>query len=156
MIAWDSGPADAPLPLAAGIRNHSAVFVGNAYARQIFTLPPWNPKWVWGVFYELRWNLFLVKRPRKYVGHNPLAHFRMFFFMRSLASMVVTGFALFSEGAGVGSWQKPFGGVFAIWPKSGNVHTLHHLGMWGPLPFAHGARRGRGTVARQLHRLSSL
>jgi Ni,Fe-hydrogenase I cytochrome b subunit len=102
MMDWDNGPADAPLPLAAAIRNHAAVFVGNAYARQIFTLPPWNPKWVWGVFYELRWNLFLVKRPRKYVGHNPLAHFCMFFFMRLLASMVVTGFALYSEGAGVG------------------------------------------------------
>lgn len=104
---------------------------GNAYARQIFYLPLWDRKWLWGVFYELRWYLFLVARPQKYIGHNPLAHVAMFAFMLLLAFMVVTGFALYSEGAGRDSWQfKLFGWVFAIWPNSQDIHTWHHVGMW--------------------------
>jgi Ni/Fe-hydrogenase 1 B-type cytochrome subunit len=111
-------------------------FVGNAYARQIFYLPVWDRKWVWGVFYELRWYLFLVARPQKYIGHNPLAHLTMFLFMLLLAFMVVTGFALYSEGAGRDSWQYMlFGWVFAIWPNSQDVHTWHHLGMWAVVGF---------------------
>jgi len=107
-------------------------FVGNVYAKQIFRLPLWDRQWVSGVFYELAWYMFLVKKPRKYVGHNPLAHFSMFFFMLLLFFMVVTGFALYSEGAGRDSLSyRLFGWVFAIWPNSQDVHTWHHLGMWG-------------------------
>ena len=47
-----------------------------------------------------------------------------------------TNFALYSEGAGRDSWQyKLFGWVFAIWPNSQDVHTWHHLGMWGIVVF---------------------
>jgi Ni/Fe-hydrogenase 1 B-type cytochrome subunit len=111
-------------------------FVGNAYARQVFYLPLWDRKWLWGAAYELLWYLFLVKRPQKYIGHNPLGHLMMFFFMLLLIFMVVTGFALYGEGAGLDSWQyKLFGWVFAIWPNSQDVHTWHHLGMWGVIVF---------------------
>ncbi|HEX7025263.1 MAG TPA: Ni/Fe-hydrogenase, b-type cytochrome subunit, partial [Gemmatimonadales bacterium] len=48
-------------------------FVGNHHARQLFVLPVFNRKWWSEVFYELRWYLFLVREPNKYVGHNPLA-----------------------------------------------------------------------------------
>jgi Ni/Fe-hydrogenase 1 B-type cytochrome subunit len=110
--------------------------VGNPYARQIFTLPLTDRKWWWGVFYELRWYLFLVSRPQKYIGHNPLAHLVMFFFMLLVTFEVVTGFALYSEGAGRDSWQyKLFGWVFSIWPNSQDVHTWHHLGMWAVVIF---------------------
>jgi len=142
-----------PRRRSASARSWIWAFVGNAYARQIFTLPLRNPKSVWGVVYELRWCLFLVKRPRKYVGHNPLAHFSVFFFILLLTFMVVTGFALYSEGAGVGRRQyKHFGWVFANWPKSqerahmalfehvGNRHFRHHSRL---------RRRGRGAVAGQ-------
>ncbi len=123
--------------LAAGLllRIYWAI-VGNAYAKQIFYLPLWDRKWVWGVFYELRWYMFLVARPKKYIGHNPLAHLSMFFFVLLLFFMVVTGFALYSEGAGRDSWQyATFGWVFSIWPNSQDVHTWHHLGMWGVVLF---------------------
>ena len=51
--------------------------------------------------------------------------------------MIITGFALYSEGAGRDSWQaKVFGWVFDIWPNSQDVHTLHHLGMWVIVIFA--------------------
>lgn len=110
--------------------------VGNVYAKQIFYLPLWDRKWIWGVFYELRWYLFLVAKPKKYIGHNPLAHLSMFFFMLLLVFMVVTGFALYSEGEGRDSWQYAlFGWVFSIWPNSQDIHTWHHLGMWGVVLF---------------------
>ena len=50
--------------------------------------------------------------------------------------MICTGFALYSQGEGIDSWQaKAFGWVFTIWPNSQMVHTLHHLGLWGMVVF---------------------
>ena len=110
--------------------------VGNLWARQIFTLPLTDRKWWWGLLYELRWYLFLVSRPQKYIGHNPLAHFLMFSFLLLLTFMIVTGLALYSEGAGRDSWEyKLFGWVFSIWPNSQDIHTWHHLGMWAVVIF---------------------
>ena len=112
--------------------------VGNSHARQIFYLPVWNSKWRKGVVQELRWYLFLEKEPKKYVGHNPLAQVAMFFmFTLFTVFMIFTGFALYSEGAGIDSWQAKLAGwVFTLFPNSQDVHTLHHLGMWVIVIFA--------------------
>jgi len=108
-------------------------FVGNHHARQIFYLPLTNKVWWSGLFQELRWYLFLEREPRKYVGHNPLAHLAMFFFI-TLASifMIFTGFAMYAEGEGEGSWQYKLFGWVISWAGNNtqNLHTLHHLGMW--------------------------
>lgn len=113
-------------------------FWGNKYSRQIFYLPVWEKTWWKGVLREARWYLFLEKEPYKYIGHNPLAHTAMFaMFTLFNLGMIITGFALYSEGAGRDSWQaKVFGWVFDIWPNSQDVHTLHHLGMWVIVIFA--------------------
>jgi Ni/Fe-hydrogenase 1 B-type cytochrome subunit len=107
-------------------------FWGNKYSRQIFYLPVWEKAWWRGVIREARWYLFLEKEPYKYIGHNPLAHTAMFaMFTLFNLGMIITGFALYSEGTGRDSWQaKVFGWVFDIWPNSQDVHTIHHLGMW--------------------------
>jgi Ni/Fe-hydrogenase 1 B-type cytochrome subunit len=107
-------------------------FWGNKYSRQIFYLPVWEKSWWRGVIREARWYLFLEKEPYKYIGHNPLAHTAMFaMFTLFNLGMIITGFALYSEGTGRDSWQaKAFGWVFDIWPNSQDVHTIHHLGMW--------------------------
>jgi Ni/Fe-hydrogenase 1 B-type cytochrome subunit len=107
-------------------------FWGNKYSRQIFYLPVWEKSWWRGVIREARWYLFLEKEPYKYIGHNPLAHTAMFaMFTLFNLGMIITGFALYSEGTGRDSWQaKVFGWVFDIWPNSQDVHTIHHLGMW--------------------------
>ena len=113
-------------------------FVGNRHARQIFYLPVWDRSWWAGAWWELRWYMFLVAEPKKYVGHNPLAQISMFFVV-TLGSigMILTGFALYSEAAGRDSWQaRVFGWVFDIFPNSQDVHTLHHLGMWVIVTFA--------------------
>jgi Ni/Fe-hydrogenase 1 B-type cytochrome subunit len=107
-------------------------FVGNHHARQLFKFPFWRKSYWNGVAWEASWYMFLRKEPKKYVGHNPLAQFVMFWvFMLGMFFMIVTGFALYAEGAGIDSWQYMlFGWVFDIVPNSQSVHTWHHLGMW--------------------------
>lgn len=113
------------------------VFVGNVHARQIFYVPFWSGRFWKEWLHEVRWYTFLARQPKKYVGHNPLAQFTMFLmFTLPLFFMVITGFALYSEGEGIDSWQhRLFGWVFSIWPNSQDVHTYHHLGMWVILVF---------------------
>lgn len=82
--------------------------------------------------FELRWYLFLEPEPRKYAGHNPLAQMVMFtVLVFNTIFMIVTGFALYSEGEGKGSWADTlFGWVIPMMGQSQDVHTWHHLGMW--------------------------
>ena len=45
--------------------------------------------------------------------------------------MIVTGMALYAEGAGRGSlFDKVFGWVIPLTGNSQDLHTIHHLGMW--------------------------
>lgn len=108
-------------------------FVGNHHARQLFVLPIFNASWWREVLFELRWYLFLEKRPKKYVGHNPLAQLAMFtLFLTTVAFMVITGFALYGEGTQEGSWAHTLftSWVIPLFGQSQNVHTWHHLGLW--------------------------
>ena len=112
-------------------------FVGNDHAKQIFYIPFWRAQFWKGALHEIRWYAFLEKYPKQYVGHNPLAHIMMFaVFTLGTLFMICTGFALYSEGEGMGSWQdKLFGWVFSIFPNSQEVHTWHHIGMWALVIF---------------------
>jgi Ni/Fe-hydrogenase 1 B-type cytochrome subunit len=107
--------------------------VGNVHARQIF-LPPLLSAQFWqGVLHEILWYLFLVKEPKKYIGHNPLAILSMhFIFVWGVLFMIVTGFALYGEGAGQGSWQHNLfsSWVLPLFGDSQSVHSWHHLVMW--------------------------
>lgn len=107
-------------------------FVGNHHANQIFKVPILQKQYWQELVFEARWYLFLEKSPKKYVGHNPLAQLFMFFFI-TLGSlfMIVTGFALYGEGTGEGSWAATlFGWVIPLFGQSQAVHSWHHLGMW--------------------------
>ncbi|WP_426420359.1 Ni/Fe-hydrogenase, b-type cytochrome subunit [Bradyrhizobium genosp. A] len=112
-------------------------FVGNHHSRQIFYLPAHRKQFWREMRDEIRWYAFLEQEPKMYDGHNPLARAGMFTgFTLFVAYMIITGFALYSEGSGIDSWQhKLFGWVFAIWPNSQDVHTWHHLGMWALVTF---------------------
>lgn len=105
---------------------------GNQYARQLFL--PEVHRWTWwqGVWHELLWYLFLVSEPHKHVGHNPLASLAIFvFFVLGSVFMIATGFALYGEGLGSGSWaDRWFGWVIPWLGGSQAVHSWHHLGMW--------------------------
>lgn len=119
------------------VRIYWAV-MGNHHARQLFVLPVTSAAWWGGLLHELRWYLFLELAPKKYVGHNPLAHFFMFLFVTVAGIlMILTGFALYGEGKGLGSWQDMlFGWVIPFFGGSQAVHSWHHLGMWGIVCFA--------------------
>jgi Ni/Fe-hydrogenase 1 B-type cytochrome subunit len=113
-------------------------FAGNHHARQIFTPPVHRASWWGGIVYSIRWYLFMVKEPRKYVGHNPLATFGMHFgYVWITVFLIVTGLALYGEGAGFDSWQHRFfsSWVIPLFGQSQDVHTWHHLAMWGMVIF---------------------
>lgn len=113
-------------------RMYWAIF-GNHHARQMFYLPIFNGTWWREVFFEIRWYLFLEMRPKKYVGHNPLAQLAMFCFITlGVSFMIITGFALYAEGLGKGSWADQLFGwvVLLVGGNSMLIHTYHHLGMW--------------------------
>lgn len=119
--------------LMAGLVYRLAwAFLGNHHAHQLFLPPLWSPKWWYEVVHELRWYLFMERVPKKYVGHNPLAQFSMFFlFLLPLLNGIATGGALYAEGAGIDSaWYAAFGWVFSIYGDSFSVHTIHRITMW--------------------------
>ncbi|WP_078121986.1 Ni/Fe-hydrogenase, b-type cytochrome subunit [Thiosocius teredinicola] len=113
-------------------------FVGNHHARQLFAPPLFSGKFWSGVWHEIKWYAFMVKEPRKYTGHNPLAVVVMHvLFVWMLIFMIVTGFALYGEGTGMGSWQFELfsSWVIPLFGQSQDVHTWHHLVMWALVCF---------------------
>jgi len=113
-------------------------FVGNHHARQLFILPIFKLAYWKEVWHELKWYFFLVKEPKKYVGHNPLAQLAMFlFFTVGAVYMILTGFALYGEGLGRGSWADlMFGWVIdVLGGNSMQVHSWHRMGLWVTLIF---------------------
>ncbi|MDR0457500.1 MAG: Ni/Fe-hydrogenase, b-type cytochrome subunit [Burkholderiaceae bacterium] len=106
--------------------------LGNAYARELFIVPVWDPQWWREFFFEVRWYLFLERYPRKYIGHNPAGQLAMFGFFVVSILMALSGFALYGEGLGQGSWASVgFGWMFSL--AGGNslaLHNWHRLGMW--------------------------
>lgn len=111
-------------------------FVGNEHARQLFLVPVLQRAWRAGLWRQIRWYLFMESRSPRHIGHNPLGHLFMFFFMVTLVLMMLSGFALYSEGQGVGSWgDRAFGWVIPLFGGSQAVHSWHHLGMWAIVTF---------------------
>lgn len=112
--------------------------VGNHHARELFTLPVFSSAYWREVLTMLKWYAFLIPRPSRYVGHNPLARAAMFFgFFFLTLFMIVTGFALYGEGTQAGSWaHRLFSSwVIPLFGQSQDVHTWHHLGLWGMVIF---------------------
>lgn len=110
-------------------------FVGNRYAREIFVVPVsmLSAKFWSGLVHQALYYLFVHRESRGYQGHNPLAAAAMFFmYLLGAVWMIASGFALYGEGAGMGSWQYA---LFTSWlqPLAGDsqqLHTYHRLGMW--------------------------
>jgi Ni/Fe-hydrogenase 1 B-type cytochrome subunit len=116
------------------------IFMGNRFAREIFSVPfsLFHRAWWGGLFDQTRYYLFLKPEARTWQGHNPLAAAGMFFmYVLGAIFMIVTGFALYGEGLGMGSWAFTLftSWVMPLFGYSQMVHTLHHLGMWYLLAF---------------------
>ena len=106
--------------------------VGNHYARELFIVPVWRGEWWRRVWHEIKFYAFATRKMSKNPGHNPLAQFFMWAINVVLALfMLCTGFALYSQGTGAGSWADTmFGWVFVIEPSSQTVRMWHLMGMW--------------------------
>jgi Ni/Fe-hydrogenase 1 B-type cytochrome subunit len=106
--------------------------VGNRYAREIFYLPFWRASWWKGLFDEIAFYLFLSRRQHKVLGHNPLAQTAMFFLNTLMTLfMIGTGFALYGEGLGSGSWaDRLFGWIIPLLGGGEATHNWHNMGMW--------------------------
>jgi Ni/Fe-hydrogenase 1 B-type cytochrome subunit len=113
------------------VRAYWAI-VGNEYSRGLFVPPFWRVEFWKRLTHEVLMYLFLTRKVAKYRGHNPLAQFAMWLFNVILGIfMICTGFALYSQGTGAGSWADNwFGWVFALVPSSQAVRMWHYLGMW--------------------------
>ena len=89
------------------------------------------------MLYELRFYLLLTREQRKTLGHNPLAQTAMFF-LNTLMTLflIITGFALYGEGLGRGSWaDTAFGWITPILGGSEATHNWHNMAMWIMLTF---------------------
>ncbi len=106
---------------------------GNEHARQLFLPSLFSASFWEGVIHELKWYFFIADEPKKYIGHNPLAIVVMHLVMVwGLLFMIFTGFALYGEGTGMGSWQYDWfsSWIIPLFGQSQDVHTWHHLFMW--------------------------
>ncbi|MBX9869309.1 MAG: Ni/Fe-hydrogenase, b-type cytochrome subunit [Burkholderiaceae bacterium] len=112
-------------------------FVGNHHSRELFSVPIFQREYWASLGRMMLWYAFLVKRPDRYIGHNPLARFAMFFvFLLTSIFMIFTGFALYGEGTQAGSWAaRAFGWVIPLFGQSQDVHTWHHFGLWVMVTF---------------------
>ncbi len=122
--------------IAFMVRVYWAI-VGNGYARELFIVPVWRAEWWDDLKKSVRWYLLLDDKDVPHAGHNPAAQLAMFgLFVVGAIFMILTGFALYSEGLGRGSWADLlFGWVIACMGQSQDVHTWHHLAMWWILVF---------------------
>ena len=113
-------------------------FVGNRYSRELFFPPIFKAAWWEGFWYELRFYLFLTREQRKTPGHNPTAQIAMWLFNVLLGLVMIgTGFALYGEGLGLGSWaDRLFGWVIPFFGGAQNTRMWHLTGMWLLIVFA--------------------
>jgi Ni/Fe-hydrogenase 1 B-type cytochrome subunit len=124
--------------LAVGLLGRTYwALAGNYYAKELYWVPLFQLEYWKDVWTMFKWYAFISPRPGLYIGHNPLARFFMFFgFLVPCIMMVLTGFAMYSEGQQAGSWfEGIFGWVITLCGQSQDVHTWHHLGMWSILCF---------------------
>ncbi len=115
-------------------------FVGNRYAREIFLVPVYMLRREWWVALGRVVRHYLFVGPGElHIGHNPVAMAAMFFmYVLGALFMMLTGFALYGEGLGRGSWAYTLfsSWVIPLFGQSQDVHTWHHLGMWYLIVFA--------------------
>ncbi|MCH4093035.1 MAG: Ni/Fe-hydrogenase, b-type cytochrome subunit [Acetobacter peroxydans] len=108
------------------------LFFGNAWSRELFWVPFWKAEYWKDLLSELMVYAFIRKHAKTTIGHNALARTALFFcFTLTGLFMIVSGFALYSDGTGIDSWEgRMFGWVMPWLGGNLSTHYLHHWGMW--------------------------
>ncbi|WP_236175383.1 Ni/Fe-hydrogenase, b-type cytochrome subunit [Pseudomonas pseudonitroreducens] len=123
---------------AVGIMGRAYwALVGNHHARELFWVPLTSKAYWRNFAIWLRYYLYIGPVPAPIYGHNPISRFTMvFIFLLTSLFMLLSGFALYGEGAQMGSWQETlFGWMLPLLGGSNNLRTLHHLGLWMMVAF---------------------
>ncbi|WP_084705209.1 Ni/Fe-hydrogenase, b-type cytochrome subunit [Beijerinckia mobilis] len=107
-------------------------FFGNIYSRELFYVPVWKLSFWRELWEEVLVYAFVKKYARKFIGHNALAQLTIFLcFTLTGLFMIATGFALYSDGTGIDSWEgRLFGWVMPLLGGNLATHFWHHIGMW--------------------------
>jgi Ni/Fe-hydrogenase 1 B-type cytochrome subunit len=108
------------------------VFIEKRGTHLLFLPPFWRKTWLEGLLFQIRWNLLLEPKARRYLGLNPLANVTMIFmYLLPGGLLLLTGFAMYAEVAGHDSWQYAmFGWVTLLWGNTLDLHVIHRLAMW--------------------------
>jgi Ni/Fe-hydrogenase 1 B-type cytochrome subunit len=108
------------------------IFVEKGISYHLFVPAIWRAEWLDGFMRQVRWNLLMVSKPKRYVGLNPLAGIAMLFlFVLPTFVTIITGFAMYAEVSGHDSWQYwMFGWVTSIFGNTMDLHVIHRLAMW--------------------------
>lgn len=107
-------------------------FFGNAVSRQIFAPHVWEKSW-WGDLWDnVKWYLFISKKPAVHMGHNALAQLGMGVCVLAIVILCLTGLGIYQSKSFSPFFRMfHFMETFAIW-TGGNVLTLviwHRLAM---------------------------
>src|ERR1700680_1021768 len=109
--------------------------MGNHYARHLMFPRLFDAKLWAGAWHQLKYYLFVVDKQESRVGANPLDQISTFLmFTLPMIFLILTGFALYAEGTGQGSWEAlAFRWVRYLFGDSQALHTWHHVAMWALL-----------------------
>jgi Ni/Fe-hydrogenase 1 B-type cytochrome subunit len=112
--------------------------VGNHYSRELLYLPIWRRDWWRDLYEEAKYYAFLRRDAPHVVAHNALAQAAMWMVNIVIGVfMILSGFALYSEGLGQGSWaDRLFGWVIPLFGGSQSLRMWHIIGMWLFIAFA--------------------
>jgi Ni/Fe-hydrogenase 1 B-type cytochrome subunit len=111
------------------------MFLGNRWASWEEFLPVPRQRRQ-GIPAMLKFYLFLRRDPPSFIGHNPLAGATYSLVFLVYLLMALTGFALYSVSAPVGSHMLAFRAVLPLLGGAQTARWIHHAGMWLLLGFA--------------------
>lgn len=111
------------------------MFLGNPYASWREFIPVQRARRR-GILPMLKFYLFLRRDPPLAIGHNPLAGATYSVVFLIYLMMTLTGFALYSVSAPVGSHMLIFRELLPLFGGAQTARWIHHAGMWLLLGFA--------------------
>lgn len=107
-------------------------FVGNPVSRQIFIPHIWEKAWWKGLLGDIKWYLFIDRKPDIHMGHNPLAQAAMFLVVWGIIFMCLTGLGIY-QAKGYSDFFKIFSFMEDwVYATGGNLFDLvlwHRMGM---------------------------
>jgi Ni/Fe-hydrogenase 1 B-type cytochrome subunit len=110
------------------------MFLGNRYARWDKLLPVRERRWK-GLWPTVEFYLFGARKPPGFVGHNPVAGVAYLLVYGLCILEILTGLALYSASAPVGSWLGWFGFLAPLFGGLQTARWIHHVIMWLLLGF---------------------